>query len=136
VFYLPRKKTKTHCSDEIHHETQKEHMDIYGLDKTTAQLTVGYVLDKPSGAKVLECHQMAKRVYDDTFAIWIAVCHWAENTHHPFVVWNIIARPEGFVAERGDYCSTLEQALGTYKKRVGDIVSLITLPTPEPIIYR
>lgn len=59
------------------------------------------------------------RVVGDVYASWIAICV-DKTALHPYVVWTIIARPEGFVAESGDYCSTLEQALIAYKERGGE----------------
>lgn len=58
------------------------------------------------------------RVVGDCYATWVAICV-EETAHHPYVVWTIVARPEGFYAETGDYCSTLEEALVAYKKRGG-----------------
>lgn len=54
----------------------------------------------------------------DSFARWITICH-KEGEHHPFVVWEVIARPEGFYAAVGDYCFTLQEAVNYYQKRGG-----------------
>lgn len=68
---------------------------------------------------VIACTKKADRVPGDTYATWITICH-KENELHPYVIWTVIARPEGFAAENGDYCSTLAQAVSDYKKRGGE----------------
>ncbi len=59
-----------------------------------------------------------QRIPGDSYAIWVAICH-KDGELHPYVVWNVIARPEGFVAEHGDYCSTIEEAMNSYIRRGG-----------------
>jgi hypothetical protein len=49
----------------------------------------------------------------------ITICH-GENELHPYVVWSVVARPNGFEASNGDYCTTLEKAVTIYKKRGGE----------------
>ena len=68
---------------------------------------------------VLALTKKADRVLDDSYAHWITICH-GENELHPYVVWSVVARPQGFEAFTGDYCSTLEQAVTIYKKRGGN----------------
>lgn len=52
------------------------------------------------------------------YASWVAVfVNFAEGM--PFVVWEVIATENGFVAQSGDYCSTLDEALFFYRKRGG-----------------
>jgi hypothetical protein len=67
---------------------------------------------------VIESTKKAERIPDDSYAYWVTICH-KEGELHPYVVWDVIARPEGFSSNNGDYCSTLEQALLIYKKRGG-----------------
>ena len=68
---------------------------------------------------VIASTKKAERIPEDSYAYWITICH-KEGELHPYVVWNVIARPDGFSAVEGDYCSTLEQALIQYKKRGGE----------------
>ncbi len=68
---------------------------------------------------VIVSTKIAHRIPGDSYARWIAICH-KEGEYHPYVVWDVVARPEGFSAGSGDYCSTLEQALTIYKKRGGE----------------
>ncbi len=68
---------------------------------------------------VIVSTKIADRIPGDSYARWITVCH-KQAELHPYVVWDVIARPEGFSANNGDYCSTLEQALTIYKKRGGE----------------
>jgi hypothetical protein len=60
-----------------------------------------------------------ERIVGDVYASWVAVCV-DETAFHPYVVWTVVARPEGWYAEQGDYCKTLDEALGAYKKRGGE----------------
>ena len=59
------------------------------------------------------------RIPGDSYATWIAIC-CKQDEFHPYVVWTIVARPEGFAAESGDYCFNIDQAVQAYKKRGGD----------------
>lgn len=93
-------------------------MKIYPLDKTMQELEIGFVM--AGDAKVIQRCKQFDRVIDDCFATWIAICNLPNNSLHPYVVWNIIARPEGFVAQSGDYCKTLGDAVEIYEKRGGE----------------
>jgi hypothetical protein len=59
-----------------------------------------------------------ERVVGDRFASWVALCV-DHNAYHPFAVWTVIARPEGWHAENGDYYKTVDEALVGYYKRGG-----------------
>jgi hypothetical protein len=52
-------------------------------------------------------------------ASWIAICT-LEAEYHPYVVWTVTARPEGWSCESGDYCLNIEEAVTMYKKRGGE----------------
>jgi hypothetical protein len=54
---------------------------------------------------VIGCTRLCERVKGDSSSTWVAVCH-DPTAYHPFMVWNIIARPDGFMAEGGDSCHT------------------------------
>jgi len=62
--------------------------------------------------------KVADRDPGESFAQWVAICA-KEGEYHPYVVWNVIARPEGWSAETGDYCFTLPEALSHYYQRGG-----------------
>ncbi len=68
---------------------------------------------------VIVSSKIADRIPGDSYASWIAICY-KEAELHPYVVWNVIARPEGFTAENGSYCSTLEHAIEVFKNRGGE----------------
>jgi hypothetical protein len=68
---------------------------------------------------VITSTKKADRIPDDSYAHWITICY-GENELHPYVVWSVVARPQGFEASNGDYCTTLEQAVTIYKKRGGE----------------
>ena len=81
------------------------------------ELRVGDIVGSTN--RIVIAHtKKAERIPNDSYAYWVTICH-KEGELHPYVVWNVIARPEGFSANNGDYCLTLEQALTYYKKRGG-----------------
>lgn len=84
-------------------------------DPTYAQLEVGESV-ADGLATVVKCEQLSNRVPNDTYASWVALCV-RKHDLHPYVVWTIIARPNGFIAEQGDYCRTFEEGLSAYSKR-------------------
>jgi predicted aminopeptidase len=69
---------------------------------------------------VIAATQKAERVEGDSYAYWVAICR-KEGEYHPYAVWNVIARPEGFIAEQGDYCFTISEAIEVYAQRGGEI---------------
>ena len=94
-------------------------MQVINIDKAMNEVTEGTVVN--TTAVVLKCQKQCDRVVGDCFASWLTICFDGSNPIHPFVVWNVIARPEGFHAERGDYRKTLIDALAAYEARGGDI---------------
>lgn len=83
------------------------------------ELRIGDMVGHPIKRMVIAYTKRNDRVVGDVYASWITICINKEELH-PYVVWTVIARPEGFVSESGDYCSTLEDALKAYKKRGGE----------------
>lgn len=67
---------------------------------------------------VVACTKTADRIPGDSYATWVAICH-KDGVHHPYVVWQVIARPQGFYAGAGEYCFTLEEAITIFKNRGG-----------------
>jgi len=66
--------------------------------------------------ELVSCTKKYDRVPGDTYATWTAICV-DETQRHPYVVWTIVARPEGFSAYNGTYCTTLMDAVHHYNKR-------------------
>lgn len=92
-------------------------MQVINLDKTMNEVTTGTIVNHT--AVVLLCKKKFDRVVGDCFASWLAICFDGSNPIHPYVVWNVIARPEGFHAEHGDYRKTLTDAVDAYEARGG-----------------
>ena len=88
-------------------------MQVINIDKAMNEVTEGTVVN--TTAVVLKCQKQFDRVVGDCFASWLTICFDGANPNHPFVVWNVIARPEGFHAERGDYRKTLTEALDAHE---------------------
>lgn len=79
------------------------------------KLRVGMTIST-TGRMVIAHHQIIERVPKETFATWVALCV-NEDEYHPYVVWNVIARPEGFIAETGDYFFDIEEAAQRFAQR-------------------
>ena len=67
---------------------------------------------------VIACTKLADYDPGDSYARWITICH-KHDEYHQFVVWDVIARPEGFYAGSGDYVFNLQDAVDRYQKRGG-----------------
>lgn len=89
-------------------------IDIANEDK---ELLTGTLVGDTERMVIL-CHKIHDRVPGDSYATWVAICS-KSNELHPYVVWNVIARPEGFRAENGVYCSTIKEAIQAYERRGG-----------------
>jgi len=94
-------------------------VQVINLDGTLNELTVGTAIK--ASATVVKCEKKFDRVVGDCFATWLAICYDNANPIHPYVVWTVIARPEGWSAGSGDYRKTLTEAVEAYEARGGDI---------------
>jgi len=86
-------------------------------DPTFAELSVGTKIN--GTATVVACTKVRDREIGEVYASWIAVCVKSAEDYHPYVVWSIAARPEGWSAGQGDYAFTLKEALELYERRGG-----------------
>ena len=90
----------------------------------TTTYTMGDTLQVGSqlmnGAIVVACTQIAEYEPGEVFAVWVAVCV-RSGQFHPFVVWNVIATREGFVAQSGDYFHHVIEAIGRFQDRGGSL---------------
>ena len=90
----------------------------YNLD---SQLEPG-ILVGDTNRIVKMCTKKHERVPGDCFASRVAICY-REDALHPYAVWTVVARPEGWHAEQGDYCSDLMEAEKHYVRRGGESLS-------------
>lgn len=67
---------------------------------------------------VIACTKKNEHVPGDVYATWVAICV-KENQFHPYVVWDVVARPEGWYCQSGEYAHTLSKALDYYHNRGG-----------------
>lgn len=81
------------------------------------QLQLGDIVGD-SNRMVIACTKLTDRIPGDSFATWTAICV-KDNAHHPYVVWTVVARPEGFYASNGEYCFTIQEAVKLYNQRGG-----------------
>jgi len=73
--------------------------------------------------RVVEFKKLCERVKGDTYATWTVLCErdgypMNESPIHPYIVWTLIARPEGWSFASGGYFSTLREAEESYKARL------------------
>lgn len=92
-------------------------MDNLTEDLTWKELHIGDTVN--TTATVVELTKLTERVVGDCFATWIAVCVRSDNDFHPYAVWQVVARPEGFSAGSGNYARTLQEATKYYHNRGG-----------------
>jgi len=103
-------------NEQVFKEIVDSILDISPKDRSNDVLRQGDLVGTTGGI-VLECERKGRRVVGETYASWKALCFLPQNNYTPFVVWTVIARPNGFSAETGEYERTLEDALPTYQKR-------------------
>lgn len=73
--------------------------------------------------RVRDYKKVRERVKGDTYATWTVLCErdfvdMEEQVIHPFIVWTLVARPEGWSFASGDYFADFEQALKAYNDRL------------------
>jgi hypothetical protein len=73
--------------------------------------------------RIVEFKKIRERVKGDTYATWNVFCERDgygkdETIIHPFIVWTLVARPEGWSFANGEYYSTYEEALKSYRARL------------------
>jgi len=77
---------------------------------------VGQILTNANEAEVLAT-TLRNLSGNGFYASWVALCRLPHDTYTPYVVWNLIDRPEGWYCERGDYYRTEAEAIEGYKQR-------------------
>jgi len=92
-------------------------MDNLTEDLTLKELQVGDIINKT--ATVVALTKLIERVVGDCFATWVALCVRSDENFHPYAVWKVSARPEGFSAGNGNYARTLKEATEYYNDRGG-----------------
>ena len=67
---------------------------------------------------ILACVKRSERIIGDSFASWHVLVERDPNKHRdPFVVWRLIARPEGWHLESGTYCATFDEGWKAFGDR-------------------
>ena len=89
-------------------------IDISNEDK---ELRIGDIVGH-TNRTVIALTKISERLKNDSYASWIAICI-LDAELHPYVVWTVIARPEGWSCESGNYCLNIDEAVAIYKKRGG-----------------
>lgn len=79
--------------------------------------------DHEKWVRIRDYSKVKERVKGDTFATWTVLCERdmldsEEVVIHPYIVWTLIARPEGWSFSSGEYFADFEEALEAYKARV------------------
>lgn len=76
--------------------------------------TEGLVIN---GATIVRFKKMRERIKGDTYATWVVLAERGPEEFDPYVVWNLIARPEGWSYDQGDYYKMLASAERKYEQR-------------------
>lgn len=66
---------------------------------------------------ILDLVKRSERVVGDCYASWLVLVERDRSHRDPFVVWTLIARPEGWHLESGTYCGTEEEGRKAFAKR-------------------
>lgn len=79
-----------------------------------------YSLDQ--WVRIRDYKKITERIKGDCYATWTVLCERDfveadEKVIHPFIVWTLVARPEGWHFELGHYCATYEEARKKYDQR-------------------
>lgn len=97
------------------------------VNNEDTELSIGDIVGD-SQRMVIAYTKKSDRIPNDSYASWLTICA-KEGEFHPYVVWDVVARPEGFVAQNGTYAKTLEEALGYYHERGGNKIWTMTRPS-------
>lgn len=68
-------------------------------------------------ATIVRFKKMRERIKGDTYATWVVLARRGPDEFDPYVVWNLIARPEGWSFDQGDYFKGLTEAEKKYDER-------------------
>ena len=80
-------------------------------------LELGMVFE--NGRTLMAFTQIAEKVEGDTHARWVGLC-FTRLSYYPYVVWDIISKPEGWVCANGEYANNLKEAQEIYYDRGGE----------------
>lgn len=78
--------------------------------------------ERVSGHTVIMCTKLRDRVVGDSYASWIALLETNNpDSYHRWVTWNVVAVPDGWLAEGGNYFrgKFMDEALADYHARGG-----------------
>lgn len=66
---------------------------------------------------ILDLVKRSERVVGDCYASWLVLVERNSSNRDPWVVWTLIARPDGWMLESGTYCMTEEQGRKAFAAR-------------------
>lgn len=66
---------------------------------------------------VLDLVKRSERVIGDCYASWLVLVERDKSHRDPWVVWTLIARPDGWMLESGTYCMTEEEGRKAFAER-------------------
>lgn len=76
-------------------------------------------IDTPAGEILIkDFARMGERIVGDSYASWTVIAE-RSATPHPYVVWTLVARPNGWHLEGGTYCAELSEAELVFSQRLG-----------------
>lgn len=66
---------------------------------------------------ILDLAKRSERVVGDCYASWLVLVERDRSHRDPWVVWILVARPDGWMLESGTYCMTEEQGREAFARR-------------------
>lgn len=85
--------------------------------KLTSPLSLGQVIGDTKRV-VIACAKVADAEPGESYERWITIC-FTDKDPHPYVVWDVVAKPNGWSTFNGRYYLTLDAALGEYNQKGG-----------------
>lgn len=79
-------------------------------------LAPGLVID---GNEVIACTRLTEYLIGDSYSSWVALFRGPDGKYHDYIVWTVVAWPDGWVREHGSYYQDRDEAWEKYEYRGG-----------------
>ena len=77
-------------------------------------------IDTPAGQILIKDFvRTGERIVGDSYASWTVIAERSDDVRDPYVVWTLVARPNGWHLEGGTYCTELSEAELAFSHRIG-----------------
>jgi len=84
----------------------------------TKQLKPGTIIGNPDSPRTVIISTLINEGGDGSYPVYIAVAHDPE-AYHQYVVWYVADRPDGWLAESGEYFHDAKDAIINWQQKGG-----------------